>query len=105
MRGTRTARIWSRQGVNLTAALPEVAEAAVREIPPGCVLDGEVVILDPAQGRTDFGLLGRRLGAGPRTVTAERQAHPASWVGFDLLAVKAGLAVGEWVTVLGELPA
>lgn len=71
----------------MSAAFPEIVEAAVRFVPPGCVLDGEVVILDPAQGRTDFGLLGRRLGAGPRSVAAQRRSHPASWVGFDVLAV------------------
>lgn len=71
----------------MSAAFPEVVEAAIRFVPPGCVLDGEVVILDPTQGRTDFGLLGRRLGAGPRSVAAQRRSHPASWVGFDLLAV------------------
>lgn len=71
----------------MSAAFPEIIDAAIRFVPPGCVLDGEVVILDDARGRTNFALLGRRLGAGPCTVAAERRAHPASWVGFDLLAV------------------
>lgn len=92
VRGQRSARLWSRQGTDLSAAFPEIVDAAIAYVPPGCVLDGEVVILDPTQGRTDFRLLGHRLGAGPRTVAGERRAHPASWVGFDLLAV-AGMDV------------
>lgn len=87
VRSQNSARVWSRQGTDMSAAFPEIVEAAVRSIPPGCVLDGEVVILEPSQGRTDFGLLGRRLGAGSRAVAAQRRAHPASWVGFDVLAV------------------
>jgi len=42
----------SRQGRDMTAAFPEVAEAA-RKLPPGTALDGELVILD-AKGRPQF---------------------------------------------------
>lgn len=86
-RSARGARIWSRQGVDLSTSFPELVDAAVRQVPAGYVLDGEVVILDEEQARTDFTLLGRRLGAGPRAIAVQRREHPATWIGFDILAV------------------
>jgi ATP-dependent DNA ligase len=77
--------LWSRQKKNLTAAFPELADAAADAIPAGCVLDGEAVIW--AEGRLDFDELQRRAGRSGRA--AARLAHqvPASFVAFDLLAV------------------
>jgi ATP-dependent DNA ligase len=77
--------LWSRQKKNLTAAFPELADAAAAAIPAGCVLDGETVIW--ADGRLDFDELQRRAGRSGRA--AARLAHQvrASFVAFDLLAV------------------
>jgi len=41
--------IWSRQGTDLTARLPDVWAAAAHQIPHGFVLDGEVVVWSGGQ--------------------------------------------------------
>jgi ATP-dependent DNA ligase len=48
------------------------------------VLDGELIVWDDARGRTSFAHLQQRLTAGRRLV-AEKAAHPAHFVVFDLL--------------------
>ena len=54
-------RIWSRNRVELTGRFPELS--ALNLLPPGCILDGEIVILN--KGVPDFGALqSRRRGAG-----------------------------------------
>ncbi|MFC0509073.1 ATP-dependent DNA ligase [Micromonospora costi] len=72
----------SRSGRDLTRYFPEIARAVRTAVPPGTVLDGELVVW---QGeRTDFALLQRRVTAG-RRLTAVARAHPANYVLFDLL--------------------
>jgi bifunctional non-homologous end joining protein LigD len=64
-RTKKTVRLWSRNGLDLTAGFPEVA-AAVAALPGGdLVLDGELVVFDP-KGVSRFQLLQRR-GAGGHT--------------------------------------
>ncbi|MFD7161229.1 ATP-dependent DNA ligase [Kribbella sp. NPDC059898] len=78
-------RLWSRNGTDLTAAFADVAAAAVRQIPEGVVLDGEIVAY--VDGRLSFDALQRRLVAGRRTARARATEYPASYVAFDLLAI------------------
>ena len=53
------ARLWSRNGNDLTDTFPEIARA-VRGLPfPGMILDGEVVVHDTA-GMPSFSLLQKR---------------------------------------------
>lgn len=78
------ARLWSRNGTDLTAAFADVVAAAVRQIPEGVVLDGELVAY--VDGRLSFDALQRRLAAGRRTARARTTEYPASYVAFDLLA-------------------
>jgi len=68
------------RGLNdLTADLPEVIAAAAR-IPPGSVIDGEVVATDQ-DGRPDYTRLRERLTAG-----AERKDEiPVAYLAFDAL--------------------
>jgi len=80
------ARLWSRQGKSLTDRLRDVAAAAARMLPEGCVVDGELVALD-SNGRLSFDLLQRRLVASPRTARRVLSATPSSYMAFDLLAV------------------
>ncbi|MBM7806718.1 ATP-dependent DNA ligase [Geodermatophilus bullaregiensis] len=77
-------RLWSRQGRDLTDRFPDVAAAALAQVPAGTVLDGEVVVWDGE--RLDFGLLQRRMVTAPSRMAAQAAAHPASYVAFDLLA-------------------
>jgi len=64
---------------DLTAALPEVT-AAARRIPPGSVIDGELVATD-SDGRPDYPRLRQRLTGG----AALRDAIPTAYLAFDAL--------------------
>jgi bifunctional non-homologous end joining protein LigD len=67
-RTKKTVRLWSRNGLDLTAGFPDIA-AAVVALPGGdLVLDGELVVFDP-KGVSRFQFLQRR-GAGGRTAYA-----------------------------------
>jgi bifunctional non-homologous end joining protein LigD len=77
--------LWSRQGKDLGGGFPDVAEAAARMIPPGCVVDGEVVRW--ADDRLDFDALQRRLTATRRTIDRLVDEEPVTYVAFDLIAV------------------
>jgi ATP-dependent DNA ligase len=79
------AELWSRQRKNLTAKFPDIAAAAVRQLPDGCVVDGELVIL--RNGRLSFDALQQRLVTAAGKVSQAIAAAPASYVAFDLLAV------------------
>ena len=84
VRSAASTRVWSKQGRDLTDRFPDVVAAAVAQLPPGTVLDGEVVIWNGA--RLDFGLLQQRMVTGPGRIPALAAAHPASYVAFDVLA-------------------
>jgi ATP-dependent DNA ligase len=77
-------RLWSKQGRDLTDRFPDLAAAALAQVPAGTVVDGEVVIWHG--DRLDFGLLQRRLVTAAGRIGALVAAHPASYVAFDLLA-------------------
>ncbi len=84
VRGAAGTRLWSKQGRDLTDRFPDVAAAALAQVPAGTVLDGEVVVW--GGDRLDFALLQRRLVTPPSRMAALAAAHPASYVAFDLLA-------------------
>ena len=84
VRGRSGTRLWSKQGRDLTDRFPDVAAAALAQVPAGTVLDGEVVVWNGE--RLDFGLLQRRMVTAPSRMAALAAAHPASYVAFDLLA-------------------
>jgi len=84
VRNDLTVSLWSRQGKDLTAAFPDLANAAAQQVPPGFVLDGEAVVW--TEGRLDFDALQRRLTGGPSVVAALVRERPASFAAFDLLA-------------------
>src|SRR5256712_13087970 len=68
------------RGLNdLTVELPEVAAAAKR-VPPGSVIDGEVVATD-TDGRPDYPRLRQRLAGGARL----RDEIPTAYLAFDAL--------------------
>src|SRR6202040_3692843 len=72
-------RLLDRGLHNLTADLPEVAHAA-RRIPPGSVIDGELVATDN-EGRPDYPRLRERLLGGGALEEKKPTAYPA----FDAL--------------------
>ena len=76
--GTGAVRIVDASGADRTGALPELAGLAVRVAARSAVLDGELVVVDPA-GRADAaGLAGRLSGHAGR---------PAAFLAFDLLVL------------------
>ena len=74
----------SRNERPLTRYFPELVEAARANLPPRCVVDGEVVL---ARGnRLDFEALQLRLHPAASRVNLLAEQTPASFVAFDLLA-------------------
>lgn len=76
-------RVWSRKGADLAAGFPEIVQAALQQLEPSTVIDGELVVW--RDGRLDFGALAPRLACrgrrGPRA-----DLPPASFLAFDVLA-------------------
>jgi ATP-dependent DNA ligase len=74
----------SRNGKPLTRYFPEIVEAVRREMPPRCVVDGELVVAGP--DGLDFDLLSQRIHpAGSRVELLSRDV-PARFVAFDVVA-------------------
>ena len=76
-------RLWSRRGAAFNEAFPEIAAAVRERVPPGTVVDGEIVRWGP-DGRLDFGALQRRHVAGRRRNDLAR-TEPCHYVVFDVL--------------------
>jgi bifunctional non-homologous end joining protein LigD len=64
---------------DLTAQLPELASAAAGAVPPGTILDGELVVTDE-DGRPDYATLRRRIAA-----PGGEPGAPVAFLAFDLL--------------------
>jgi len=79
----------SRNGKDLLRCFPELGQAA-RVLPPGTILDGEIVIADD-DGMPDFGALQSRLAMSPRQLREMTSSCVAVLVVFDVL----GLAGSE----------
>ncbi|GDY58633.1 hypothetical protein SVIO_092560 [Streptomyces violaceusniger] len=77
--------IGSRTTKPLTRYFPELAEALLANLPPRCVLDGEIVIV--REGRLDFDALLERIHPADSRVRMLAEHTPASFVAFDLLAL------------------
>ena len=72
-------RLQDRGLTDLTADIPEVVAAAKR-VPPGSVIDGELVATD-TDGRPDYPRLRQRLAGGARM----RDEIPTAYLAFDAL--------------------
>ncbi|MFG2895135.1 ATP-dependent DNA ligase [Streptomyces sp. NPDC048248] len=77
--------IASRTTKSLTRYFPEVVTAARAELPPRCVVDGEIVIAH--DGRLHFEELLERIHPADSRVRTLAERTPASLVAFDLLAL------------------
>ncbi|WP_274036391.1 ATP-dependent DNA ligase [Streptomyces sp. MMBL 11-1] len=76
----------TRKGALVQDRFPDLV-AAASQLPPGLVLDGELLALT-GDGSMDFGALQRRAASGvPRTVQALAKAFPAYLVVFDILQI------------------
>ncbi|MGI5261903.1 ATP-dependent DNA ligase [Streptomyces angustmyceticus] len=85
--------IASRTTKSLTRYFPEVVEAARAELPPRCVVDGEIVIAH--DGRLHFEELLERIHPADSRVRTLAARTPASLVAFDLLALGADALLHE----------
>jgi ATP-dependent DNA ligase len=74
-------RIQSRHGRDITGSFPDIAAAAIENLPSGVVIDGELVVW--GDDTSDFTELQHRLENGGRQASAY---HPASFIAFDVLA-------------------
>ncbi|MDW6057807.1 ATP-dependent DNA ligase [Streptomyces sp. FXJ1.4098] len=75
----------SRSGKPLTRYFPELVGALGANLPPRCVLDGEIVIVRGS--RLDFDALLERIHPADSRVRHLAEVTPASFVAFDLLAL------------------
>jgi ATP-dependent DNA ligase len=76
----------SRNERPLTRYFPDVVEAARAQLPPRCVIDGEVVIA--GDKGLDFDALSQRIHPAASRVAMLARETPASFVAFDLLALE-----------------
>jgi ATP-dependent DNA ligase len=75
--------IQSRDGKSLNRYFPDLIAALLQQLPPRCVLDGEIVVVTPRG--LDFDALQLRIHPAASRVTLLAKQTPASIVFFDLL--------------------
>jgi ATP-dependent DNA ligase len=75
----------SRNERPMTRYFPELVEAIKANTPPRCVIDGEIVTI--VGERLDFETLQLRIHPAASRVTLLSEQTPASFIGFDLLAI------------------
>ncbi|MFK0293683.1 ATP-dependent DNA ligase [Streptomyces sp. NPDC090442] len=92
--------IASRTTKSLSRYFPEVLDAARAQLPPRCVLDGELVIAH--DGRLHFEELLERIHPAASRVRTLAARTPASLVAFDLLALDDAALLGEAQAVRRE---
>ena len=83
-RGATGLYIQSRDSRPLDRYFPELHQALLERLPPGCVIDGEIVITSPRG--LDFDALQLRLHPAQSRVAKLAGQTPASLVAFDVLA-------------------
>jgi ATP-dependent DNA ligase len=84
-RGRRDVYIQSRDLKPLDRYFPELNAALLTALPPGCVVDGEIVIATPHG--LDFDALQLRLHPAQSRTAKLAQQTPSAFVAFDVLAV------------------
>jgi ATP-dependent DNA ligase len=79
--------IGSRNERPMTRYFPEVVDAIKANLPDRCVVDGEIVVPDPAGRRLEFEMLQQRIHPADSRVRLLANQTPAHLVAFDLLAL------------------
>jgi ATP-dependent DNA ligase len=77
--------IGSRNEKPMTRYFPELVTGFLEQLPPRCVVDGEIVV--GVNGRLDFEALQQRIHPATSRVNLLAEQTPASFVAFDLLAL------------------
>src|SRR4051794_17682832 len=75
----------SRGGKDLSRYFPELVESLREALPDRCVIDGEIVVVQ--DGRLEFDRLSDRIHPADSRVRLLAEQAPASFIGFDLLAL------------------
>ena len=83
----------SRNERPMTRYFPELVDALRQNLPPRCVVDGEIILV--TDGRLDFDALQQRIHPADSRVRMLAERTPASFVGFDLLALADDDLMGE----------
>src|SRR6266404_4372334 len=79
--------IGSRNERPMTRYFPELVAAILAELPPRCVIDGEIVVPDAAGRRLDFEALQLRIHPAASRVALLAEQTPGHFIAFDLLAL------------------
>jgi ATP-dependent DNA ligase len=77
----------SRNTRPMTRYFPELVTAVTAHLPARCVIDGEIVVPDPAGRRLDWDALLLRIHPAASRVALLAEQTPARFVAFDLLAL------------------
>jgi len=77
--------IGSRNGKPMTRYFPEIVSAVKANLPERCVVDGEIVVV--MGNRLEFEVLQQRIHPAASRVNRLAQETPATFIGFDLLAL------------------
>jgi ATP-dependent DNA ligase len=88
----------SRGSKTMTRYFPEIVAQAREQLPPRCVVDGEIVVVrrEPgAEPKLDFEQLGQRIHPAASRVNMLAEQTPASFIAFDLLALGDDLLTEE----------
>jgi ATP-dependent DNA ligase len=79
--------IGSRNEKPMTRYFPELVIALKENLPPRCVVDGEIILVGPSGQRLDFDALQQRIHPAASRVKMLSEQTPAKFVAFDLLAL------------------
>ena len=79
--------IGSRNERPMTRYFPELVAAVLAELPPRCVIDGEIVVPDASGRRLDFEALQLRIHPAASRVSLLAEQTPGHFIAFDLLAL------------------
>jgi ATP-dependent DNA ligase len=79
--------IESRNNRPMARYFPEVVQAVQQALPERCVVDGEIVVANPDDGKLDFFSLQQRLHPAASRVELLAAQTPATLIVFDVLAL------------------
>ncbi|GIG62156.1 putative DNA ligase LigC [Longispora fulva] len=79
--------IGSRNTKSMVRYFPELVEAVRAQVPPRCVLDGEIIVASTSHSGLDFEALQQRIHPAASRVRLLAGSTPALFVAFDLLAL------------------
>jgi ATP-dependent DNA ligase len=71
----------------MTRYFPELVESLKANLPPRCVVDGEIILVGASGDRLDFDALQQRIHPAASRVRLLAEQTPARFVAFDLLAL------------------